>query len=192
MPALVVLDVYHGAGGSQTPTQLGGGTKLHFNRQDDEATGSPVPVPVSGSAYSNFKQIRRRIVTPGGSTITNWRIWLASALPSGLVYYTGDTNGFYQQCTGTAGVAGNRPPDVALAPSSPPDPDLPVLFGGDTGAYTIPVAPASIDFDFNPYDGSAPGPFGNWGVLVAGISQYYAGSRGVLPTPDLHWGYDEA
>lgn len=186
----VIVQVYHGASGAPTLASVEAPTVMHFNRQDSEGIGFPVPAPTGGvkSTYSNYKALRFTVSVAGTTTLSNLRIALASAPATGLrAFALTAAPAAYTQCTGLGATAGNRPADSSAALAETPHPDTPANYS------VIPTSPTFYVFDTASYPASGVGPFGKFAQVLAGVSDQYAGGAGNnRPLPNFILSYDEA
>jgi len=186
--AVVQIQVSHGAG--PTLTSAESPNSLRYNRQDDEAAGSPVIIPSVGnglkSGYSNYKLLRLVVTTAGTTALSNFRVAKDAAEASGLKLFVLTTPpSSYTQCTGTSGSAGNRPADSASALAATPAPDTPASYS------VLPQLASTFTVDAGSFASSSTGGKGNYAQLLLGVSDQYAGGAGLPALPALIWRYDE-
>ena len=184
--ATIVTKVVHGPSGTPVYSDVEFPGKLHFNRQDDEGVGSPVPLLAVGTAYANYKSLRLYVTVAGTTSITNLAARLSGAPTAGLgIFILSTAPSAYTQCTGAGATAGNRPADNGTALDAPPAPDVPA---GYAVLGTTPVV-----FDTTSYPTSGTGPVGKFLQLLGAVSKDYAGGAGnAIAAPNIIVSYDEA
>lgn len=188
--ATIKTQVVHGPTGTPVYTDIEAPGVLHFNRQDDEAIGSPVVAPSGSlhSTYSNYKSLRLNVSVAGTTTVSNLRVRTVSAMPTGLGLFGLTTApSSYTQCTGAGATQGNRPADSTAALTASPAPNTPASYSA------VPASPSSLQFDSASYATTATGAFGKFCQLVGGISDQYVGGAGsAIAVPQIQVQYDEA
>lgn len=80
MAATVELRSYHGSSGSESGTDVAGGS-LRFKQADNDTVdaNNPVPVPAAGTNYSWIKNLRLFATTTPSNTINNIKFYTDGA-----------------------------------------------------------------------------------------------------------------
>jgi hypothetical protein len=168
MAATVEIRSYHGASGSETGTDVAGGS-IRFKQADNDTVdaNNPVPVPAAGTNYSFIKNFRFHAVTTPSNTINN------------LAFYTDGSNGY-----GT-GVALNVKTSATYVD---PVANGTTALTGTTDAFTYTSgSPLAITGSVsNPTTGA----FGNF--VVAQIAVGTTASQGTSGSESLTWSFDES
>lgn len=104
MAATTVIYRYTGAG----PTGADVSAGIKFTRDDSNTGSTPVPIPPSGTAATNFSyyaSIALYVTANTGSTISNKRIYYTGSMPSGFQLFSQTAatspaaSNSYTQCT---------------------------------------------------------------------------------------------
>ena len=182
MAATVIINEYHGAGGTKTDKTSG---SVRFNNADDANVDlvNPLVVPGSGQEYSYEKWLRLEITDAGGFTqIDNLRAYSdgANGFGAGVkLWYA--VAGVYMQPVVPS--EASDPPQSAAAGS--PVENMTDFFSSNSGA------PIDLDaINSGPFtDGSPAEEIGDFLVLAMEVEP--SASQGVLTAETLTFAFDE-
>lgn len=164
-----------GTGGSVSWASAEGGIK--WNRADSATdTTTPIPVPVAtGTNYSWIKNLALEVTTLGTTSMSNFRIQMATSPATGLTEnFKAVAQGSYAQAA-----SGNMP-----APAG--------TNGAVPSTYTGMTTSAQ-QWDASSYSTGTTGVKGLMAVCVIGLDFTYAGGPGTNnASPSLTLTYDEA
>ena len=180
--AVCRLDYYNGAspvftGGSFGGVSAEGGAK--FNLEDTLTGTTPIQIPTAtGTNFSWIKNFALDVTTAGTTSISNRRIYLASAPTSGMnVFYKSVATGSYAQAA-----SGNRPASSGSNGATP---------AGYTAMATS--LGGSTAYDASSVSTATQGVNGSLAVCVSSVDFSFAGGPGsATALPNITLTYDEA
>ncbi len=182
MAATVIINEYHGAGGTKTDKTTG---TVRFKNADNANVDliDPLVVPASGQEYSFEKWLRLQITDAGGFTqIDNLRAYSdgSNDFGSGVKLWYAVSGTYMQPVVPNEA---SDPPQSAAAGS--PVENMADFFSATSGA------PADMDaINTGPFtDGSPAEEIGDWLVLVMEVEP--GASQGVLTAETLTFAFDE-
>ena len=147
-----------------------------LNRADSIAATTPIPVPTTtGTNFSWIKNLVLAVTVTGTTAITNRRVSLASAAPTGIQLFWKDVAvASYVQAA-----SGNQPTASGSNGATP-------------AGYTLMSTTPTV-WDNTSHVTSGSGPNGDMVVCVEGVDNTYTGGGGAAITlPNLTLTYDEA
>ncbi len=182
MAATVIINEYHGAGGTKTDKTSG---TVRFKNADDANVDlvNPLVVPGSGQEYSYEKWLRLEITDAGGFTqIDNLRAYSdgANGFGAGVKLWYAVAGGYMQPVVPSEA---SDPPQSAAAGS--PVENMTDFFASSSGS------PIDLDgINTGPFtDGSPAEEIGDFLELVMEVEP--GASQGVLTAETLTFAFDE-
>lgn len=179
MAATTTINRYTGAASSQVATAVSTGTPLKITRDDSNSGTTPIPIPTStGTAYSQEVVIGLGVTAAGG-TISNRRLALASATPTGFFLYIKSAN------DGTTYVQGGAAPANAGSNATAPTGYSGTALGTTNVQYDNTSVASTVTT--NTAGATANGAFQR---IELGVDNT-ATSTGTVSLPNLSLVYDE-
>lgn len=173
MPANVKVAYYGGAASEPAGASVDGvgGAGLVFDRSDALAGSTLVPLrTAAGTNFSAVKQLALKVITAGGTTLSNRRLYASGAALTGVGLYVLAGASYLDQ-TGAPSVPGSSGSD-----------------GAAPAGYT-PVTGTAVVYDAAGASGSA-GRNGAFARLVLGVDNLYTAGPSTVSVP-LVFEYDE-
>lgn len=170
MAATVQVKIYNGSG----PTVSDAYNGFTFGRNDFVLSSNPVPRPeTTGTNFSWYKTLSLYIVTNDGSTsLSNRKIRLSGAAPTGIYFYFKDGGSTYVQA------------NEVIAASTTSNGSVPSGWSLLSTSYQT-WDTASVSIQNNSING-------NYLLIAIGVANNYAGGAGTgVVLPNLIIQYDE-
>jgi hypothetical protein len=164
---------YFGANASE-PAGASASGGFKFNTEDTQSGTAAVSRPLStGTNFSWIKQLATEVTATAATAISNRKAYLSGAPTTGLLLH------FKQAASYVQAASGNQPSASGSNGATP---------AGYTALSTTPQT-----YDSGSDAASGAGRSGDFCVLVAGVSNNYAGGAGnAIALPDFKIDYDEA
>lgn len=170
---------YFGASATE-PAGANAETGIKFNREDTQSGTTPIPIPTtaSGTNYSWRKNLALSVTATAATTISNRRLYLASAPATGLELF------FKAASTYTQASSGDKPADDATTNGVDP--------AGYTAITATTLAGAHV-WHATGVSGGSSGRNGDFLVALLGVSANFAGGAGSATSlPSISAAYDES
>lgn len=171
MAATTEIHVFHGAGPTNTDIT---NTEIRFKRADNDTVDAlnPVPIPVSGTNYSQRKHTKLRAVTAPANQITNLRFFSSgTALGTGITHLVAAASSYTQASSG--------------------DETVPISGGTDSVAYTS-GAPLVVNAGVVAQSTDTFPTFGTQDFLVQQMAVGTTASAGTSGARTFTYRYDES
>lgn len=173
MAATVQVKINNGASGS--PTSVNAYDGFTFGRNDFIISSLPIPRPeATGTNYSWYKTLFLYVLSNGGSTnISNRKIRLMTAAPTGIYFYYKNGGSTYVQASNTISA------DVLTSNGS------------------LPSGWSLLSTSFQTWDAASvaaqnTSQNGNYVLIAIGVGNNYIGGAGsAITLPDIAIQYDE-
>jgi len=173
--AAAVVQAQAGTGASVSWANAESGVK--FNLADSITdTTTPISVPTAtGTVFSWLKNLALAVTSTGTTAMTNRRVAMSGALPTGLSLWFKDV----AQASYAQAASGNRPTASGSNGATP-------------SGYTA-VTTSNQQWDNTSHATSGSGPNGDMCVMVMGVDNTYTGGAGnAVSLGNILLTYDEA
>lgn len=171
MASTTEIHVFHGAGPSNSDIT---NTEIRFKRADNDTVDAlnPVPIPTSGTNYSQRKHTKLRIVTAPANQITNLRFFSSgTALGTGITHLVAAAAAYTQASTAD---------ETAAIPG-----------GTDSASYTS-AAPLVVNSGIVAQSTDSFPTFGTQDFLVQQMAVGTTASAGTSGARTFTYRYDES